>query len=1219
MADTTKTKVLNINTTQSEKNVKSLKTQLRELREQLAGLERGTVEYDKVAQQLADTTQKQIEIQEAAKYSNRDIGQTLSNLTNVAAGVVGAISSVNSVMVLMGADSEEAQEAMKKIQALMAVVQGLGAIDTATKALKGLTVAFKDFNTVKGANAAVTAGAATAELAEAGALADNTIKMHKNNEEAKEFNRLNEEGAEVTKKSTDEINKETTSILARTEAQRGNIEAAKKYKEELEKLNEIQASDVSNAKNLGFGKALDEYEKRIKNAQAMLEYHSQGMTNETKAMYEQQIKDYSSAITRMMSTSVTTTDDIMVAVEGSLDNLIAASKGSFEDMEEEVIYFNELIKGLPFDEAAKKAEEANDLFERCLTSFRESAMAGEEGMEDAIRDFTDLQENFKTETDATLATLKEREIQQAQLKKQIVETIEAENAETAAVNANTAAKQKNAEATGEVAASETALGNTTKKNEPILRKAWAGLAKGIKNAAKAIKGFVKANPILAAITGTIALLTAAWKTIDHFVAKAKKEYREAVELQNRFNTEFNTQKVDMDALLRMYQSETTTLKEKESLAKEINKLAGDEVITKNELTGVLEINNGKLAEYNERLRTSIQLDYHKQQIQELMAKEEEARNNAVNERTKAIGKLFRTEKGYLKEAADLVAEQEKHWKEIEKLTSGTVKNIDATSRTTKTTSGGSGIVRTFKEIFKDIQAEFRKVVQDFFDTRELRMRYNGVYTETDALLLRIEKLIKSKGLGDKLGEQLKTALGKGGEGIRNYDITLDFIFSNDAFNELEKKLIDEQETLSKMLQKKSGGAALDKELKAQKEIVSELETQLKDMTELANAVQDYADAWDKAAQKNKELTDNISRYNEELKIQREATIAERGNNQTALAEEQVKSAQLNLEYAKKQFEQDKKHRDLLQEKFEQEKNNQKVYESYIEYRQKTFESEKAYYEAIAQLDNALYSQRQVKLEEERNTMRKENEELERLTSNYNNFLGFMHFDDYNTPVLQIQTQIEGIERLIEQTKNYYDTLDELYKDDSDKLLSLTAERNAAMSQLQQEQAENEIALEQAKTNRKIEIQRTYVNLYQSLTSQISGLLSAEMQNYDENSFKYKKLRYAQGVIDVSSGVLSAFMSGIQSGVPAPWNLGVAAAMAGITLATGIENLKAIKNGTLANTPSAQTVDFGTYDTLSYQQNADIISSIRDQKVYVTEQDISSTQNRVRVTETNAVF
>ena len=1066
MADTTKTKVLNINTTQSEKNVKSLKTQLRELREQLANLKKGTVEYDRVAQQLADTTQKQIEIQEAAKYSNRDVGQTLSNLTNVAAGVVGAISSINSVMVLMGADSEEAQEAMKNIQALMAVIQGLGAIDTATKALKGLSVAFKDFNAERGVNIGMTMGSAGAMATESGALLSNTKKMKDNNETAEQYNRINEQNKEKTDESTIAIRQNTNEILMNKAANEGDAEAVKELRLEMERQMEL----------------------------------------------------------------------------------------------------NKLNK--------KGVSEGDYL----KTQFRIDAM---------------------------------REVNAA------------EDTETASLIANDAVKKENTKSTEELAAEEKKLADEVKKTVPIHKVVWETIKKGWKG----LVTFVKANPVFAAITGTIALLTAAWKTIDHFVAKANKEYREAVELQNRFNTEFNTQKVDMDALLRMYQSETATLKEKESLAKEINKLAGDEVITKNELTGVLEINNGKLAEYNERLRTSIQLDYHKQQIQELMTKEEEARNNAVNERSKAIGKLFRTEKGYLKDAADLVAEQEKHWKEIEKLTSGTVKNIDTTSKTTKTTSGGSGIVRTFKEIFKDIQAEFRKVVQDFFDVRELRMRYNGVYTETDALLLRIEKLVKSKGLGDKLGEQLKTALGKGGEGIRNYDITLDFIFSNDAFNDLEKKLIGEQETLSKMLQKKSDGAALnnelkaqlDNELKAQKEIVSGLEIQLKDMTELANAVQDYADAWDKAAQKNKELTDSVSRYNRELKIQREATIAERGNNQIALAEEQVKSAQLNLEYAKKQFEQDKKHRDLLQEKFEQEKNNQKVYESYIEYRQKTFESEKAYYEAIAQLDNALYSQRQVKLEEDRNTMRKGNEEIERLTSNYNNFLGFMHFDDYNTPVLQIQTQIEGVERLIKQTENYYKRQEELYKDDSDKLLSLTAERNAAMSQLQQEQAENEIALEQAKANRKIEIQRTYVNLYQSLTSQISGLLSAQMQNYDENSSKYKKLQYAQGVVDVSSGVLAAFMSGIKSGVPAPWNLAVAAAMAGITLATGIANLKAIKNGTLANTPSAQTVDFGTYDTLTYQQNADIISSIRDQKVWVSINDIRDTNRQVDVMESNSIF
>ncbi|MBQ2177454.1 MAG: hypothetical protein II453_21175, partial [Alphaproteobacteria bacterium] len=210
MADNlTKTKIIDINTQKADKNVKTLKAQIKDLKNEMAQLTKGTVEYDKAAQKLANLNQKQIEINEAMKYSNKDLGATLSNLTKVTAGVVGAISSVNSVMVMMGADSEEAMEAMKRIQALMAIIQGLGAIDTAVKALKGLTVAFQGFNDVRVKSITTSVGASGAELAEAGALAENTKEMLSNNDIAKAYDTANKENARTTNEAADAIKRET--------------------------------------------------------------------------------------------------------------------------------------------------------------------------------------------------------------------------------------------------------------------------------------------------------------------------------------------------------------------------------------------------------------------------------------------------------------------------------------------------------------------------------------------------------------------------------------------------------------------------------------------------------------------------------------------------------------------------------------------------------------------------------------------------------------------------------------------------------------------------------------------------------------------------------------------------------------------------------------------------------------------------------------------------
>ena len=66
---TTKTKVIDISTGQAQKNVENLtksfvplRQQIKLLKDELAQLEEGSVEYNRAAKQLADLQQKQIEI-----------------------------------------------------------------------------------------------------------------------------------------------------------------------------------------------------------------------------------------------------------------------------------------------------------------------------------------------------------------------------------------------------------------------------------------------------------------------------------------------------------------------------------------------------------------------------------------------------------------------------------------------------------------------------------------------------------------------------------------------------------------------------------------------------------------------------------------------------------------------------------------------------------------------------------------------------------------------------------------------------------------------------------------------------------------------------------------------------------------------------------------------------------------------------------------------------
>ena len=153
---TTKTKVIDINTGQAQKNVEQLtqsfiplRQQIKQLRDQLAQLEVGSEEFNKISKELADLQQKQIEITEAAKYSNRDFGAVMSSLTKVSMGLVGGINAVSSSLALLGQSDEDVQKALQHITLLMATIQGFSAIDDAIKSLEGLKNAFSDLGDAK--------------------------------------------------------------------------------------------------------------------------------------------------------------------------------------------------------------------------------------------------------------------------------------------------------------------------------------------------------------------------------------------------------------------------------------------------------------------------------------------------------------------------------------------------------------------------------------------------------------------------------------------------------------------------------------------------------------------------------------------------------------------------------------------------------------------------------------------------------------------------------------------------------------------------------------------------------------------------------------------------------------------------------------------------------------------------------------------------------------
>lgn len=955
MADTTKEKILKINTQSAEKNVKSLKTQIRELKEQLAQLEKGTAEYDKVAKQLADTNQKQIEINEAMRYSNSDLGATFSNLTKATAGVVGAISSVNAVMTLMGADSEEAMEAMKTLQSLMAIIQGLSAIDTAIKAVKGLSNAFSTLNQA--------------------------------------------------------VNTGTTTLLA--------------------------------------------------------------------------------------------------GVEGGLETAVVQTTGA--------------IQG-----------------------------------------------------------------------------------ETTAIKANTTEKIKNAGATETMAGAE---GNVVGKQ------ALSGWAK-LKNFVKAIGVGIKAMPGPLKVIGVVALaIVGVFKLIDHFVSEANKELREKLEYENTINMEYKKQEVEMESLLRMFKAQNTTQEQKEVLAKEINKLANDELVIRNKITGEWELSNEKVEEYIKNLRTSIELEYHKKQILESMDREEEARNDAIYERTHFIGNLWRTEEGYLEDAADEVAIQEKHWREIEKLTAGTVKNIEKENNGLKKTTGGGGVKKAFADLLKELKALWKEFYAQLTKEKELKRVFNGIYSEVLVAYDKAVEAINGSMLGKKISKDFVKAFEGGLKDIKSNEITLDMIFVD--VKDLDKQLNDAKNVLRKLFNE--GKKVTDKQVQDAKKRIDSIKEEIAGYEAIAKSVYDYKKALEDLEKTRKETNDANALYNKQQEINinyKPKARREQGRDfQYEETNKEIEQQRLLYQTTMQRLTEEKVRLDELKQSNLE---NKATIEEIAELEKKIAEDQKAANEAQMQMDELRYQNRMTKLQEEYAAINK-NSEIAQQWYEIEQSIKGGGVADYNIDVDLLEMQLEAIVEKANMVDEYYEKLQEQHDENSQEWYVLEQERLAAQEALQRQYMDKEIEMEQEKSKRKLNIQKTYIAAYQGITSQISNLLSAEMENYDENSKEYKNLKYTQGVINTGEGVLAAYMSGVESGIPAPGNFILAGVLSSLALAAGVMQLNNIKNEKIGGS-MPNTVEIGSeYDTLTYAQGAETLSAIQDQRVFVVESDITDTQNRVQVSESAATF
>lgn len=135
--------VLTIDTTKSASSMKELRTQIKQLKDELVGLDEGSQEYADTLVVLGEKMHQMREINEQVARTNTDWGDTISNVTNVLSGGVAAVQGLTAGLSLLGVEMGDDNKLTLTLVKSMALLQSLTTMDKAIKSFKALATVLK--------------------------------------------------------------------------------------------------------------------------------------------------------------------------------------------------------------------------------------------------------------------------------------------------------------------------------------------------------------------------------------------------------------------------------------------------------------------------------------------------------------------------------------------------------------------------------------------------------------------------------------------------------------------------------------------------------------------------------------------------------------------------------------------------------------------------------------------------------------------------------------------------------------------------------------------------------------------------------------------------------------------------------------------------------------------------------------------------------------------
>lgn len=767
-----------------------------------------------------------------------------------------------------------------------------------------------------------------------------------------------------------------------------------------------------------------------------------------------------------------------------------------------------------------------------------------------------------------------------------------------------------------------AINNTVSKTGKGTTSVLKGVAKGFKTAALAVKSFIAANPLLAVIAGTIAAIGSAIVFLNKKMEENGRIAREEANLLSQVNTSYEEQNIRLNVLLKTAKDNNQSLEERKKVTEELNKIVPDFNAQIDETTGLFKANNEALKTYLNNLKQKLLLESYEGKIKEYLQKQLEIEEKINEIRTTGIWFNTQRIRSLEKEKAQIEKDIDRLFSRIGDLDLTKALNDNKVTEPVKKDS--SKVVQSVKSVV-DAFKEMKKVASDawstVFDARSINRAAKGIETEFTTLVDTIQSTMKKFDLTQVFTEQFDDFMNKGSNSkffdtFKNGLFGLDDVFKNtNVFDEIAKEatnLANEIEQINDKLTEKTGNLTasetklFEQQKKQKEQELESLNKRLEGYKKITEGVEKYRSAMIELSNQTLEQEIEESKLNQQLGIQKKYRDELLSGNYFAESNRNIENQEAEIESLSELNEKLKERKSII----ESDKELQLLFADELKsINEQILNNERELANKQIELDVNKYNRRkeeaQLYYEQLQLIVGEKTDELEN-----RNILQGLGTPSYNTEFEKQKLVVETIQNemvALEEARNQNLIAEEVY--------------NNRMLQLKAYLVEEEKKLDKSRVDSAISAVNTYVGVFNSVTSTIGGLLQEQMNKYDENSEQYKQLQVANSWITTLSGSLSAFMSGIQSGIPWPGNLILAGVLGASTFATGVAQINNMQSGNHSNalTSSASSVGTSEYETEVYRQQSDMFSNVKDSKVYVLENEISNVQRKVEVREHSVTY